>query len=155
MPRQLWFLRHGEAEHHDARPDFERRLTGRGEEQSRAAGRALTALELEFQLVFTSPRVRALDTARLACEALDREPLVDHRLGDGFAADDALELARAAGTDRRVLFVGHNPALAQIVHDLTGGRVEMKKGGVAGVRLHGRRGELIVLMRPRELDRIG
>jgi phosphohistidine phosphatase len=41
------------------------------------------------------------------------------------------------------------------VHDLTGGRIHLKKGGVAAVRLDGTRGELIVLMRPRELDRIG
>ena len=155
MARQLWFLRHGEAEPHDARPDTERRLTGRGEDQSRAAGRALAALGLEFQLVVSSPRVRALDTARLACEALRGEPVIEDRLGDGFDADDALELAYAAGADKRVLFVGHNPHLPQIVHELTGSRLELKKGGVAGVRLRGRRGELIVLLRPRELDRIG
>ena len=155
MAPQLWFLRHGEAEPHDARPDAERRLTARGEDQSRAAGRALVALGLEFQLVVSSPRVRALDTARLACGALRGEPVVEDRLGDGFDADDALELAFAAGADKRVLFVGHNPHLPQVVHDLTGCRLELKKGGVAGVRLRGRRGELIVLLRPRELDRIG
>ena len=155
MARQLWFLRHGEAEPHDARPDAERRLTARGEDQSRAAGRALVVLGLEFQLVVSSPRVRALDTARLACDGLRCEPVVEDCLGDGFDADDALELAFATGADKRVLFVGHNPHLPQIVHDLTGCRLELKKGGVAGVRLHGRHGELIVLLRPRELDRIG
>lgn len=154
MASQLWFLRHGEAEPHDARPDAERRLTERGERQSRAAGRALAALELEFQLVVTSPRVRANDTAVLACESLGCEPVVDERLSGGFELDDALELAHAAGDDKRVLFVGHNPDFPQILLDLTGGRVEMKKGAVAGVRVRGRRGELIVLLRPRELDRI-
>jgi phosphohistidine phosphatase len=154
MAQQLWFLRHGEAEPHDARPDFDRRLTERGEQQSRSAGRALAALELSFQLVVTSPRVRALDTARLACEALGCEPVVDDRLADGFDVDDALELAAAAGEAKRVLFVGHNPDFVQIVADLTGGTIDLKKGGIAAVRRHGRRGELIVLMRPRELDRI-
>jgi phosphohistidine phosphatase len=154
MAQQLWFLRHGEAEPHDARPDFDRRLTKRGEEQSRSAGRALAALELSFQLVVTSPRVRALDTARLACEALGCEPIVDDRLSSGFDVEDALELAEAAGEAKRVLFVGHNPDFVQIVGDLTGGTIDLKKGGVAAVRRHGRRGELIVLVRPRELDRI-
>lgn len=155
MARQLWFLRHGEAEPHDARPDHDRRLTKRGEEQSRAAGRALAALELPFQLVVASPRVRAYDTARFACEALDCEPVADDRLSDGFDARDALELARAAGDDKRVLFVGHNPDFPQIVHDLTGARIDLKKGGIAAVRMRGQRGELIVVLRPRELDRIG
>src|SRR6476469_9370326 len=102
MATQLWFLRHGEAEPHDARPDNERRLTARGEEQSRAAGRALAALELTFQLAVTSPRVRALDTLRLACESLHCEPVIHEPLSRGFDADDAIELAHAAGADKRV-----------------------------------------------------
>ncbi len=154
MAQQLWFLRHGEAEPHGARPDHERRLTPRGEEQSRAAGRALVALELNFQLVVTSPRVRALDTARLACEALDGEPIVDDALSGGFDVHAALELAAAAGEHRRVLFVGHNPDFVEIVGDLTGAAIELKKGGIAGVRRSGHRGDLIALLRPREIDRI-
>jgi phosphohistidine phosphatase len=152
MAQQLWFLRHGEAEPHDARPDVDRRLTERGEEQSRIAGRALVNLGLAFQLVVTSPRIRALDTARLACQELGCDFVVDDALSSGFELDDALALGHAAGEYKRVLFVGHNPDFVQVVHDLTGGEVEMKKGGVAGVRMRGqRRGELLVLLRPREL----
>jgi phosphohistidine phosphatase len=157
MAQQLWFLRHGEAEPHDAAPDADRQLTERGEEQSRAAGRALAAMEMSFQLVLSSPRVRALDTARLACEELDLEQIViEDALSSGFELDDALELARAAGEDKRVLFVGHNPDFEQVVHDLTGASVDLKKGGIAGVRMQGsRRGELLALLRPREITLIG
>jgi len=156
MPEHLWFLRHGEAEPHDARPDERRVLTPRGEAQARAAGRALATLELTFQHVASSPRVRALDTARLACASLgDRQPVVHGELGSDFGADQALEIASAAGTDKRVLVVGHNPDFEQVLHDLTGARVALKKGGIAGVRLQGRRGTLIVLLRPREIDRLG
>ena len=154
MAEQLWFLRHGEAEPHDARPDDKRRLTPRGEEQSRAAGRALISLELRFQLAVTSPLVRARDTLRLAAESLQCEVVEDKALGKGFDADDAIELARAAGTDKRVLLVGHNPDFDQILHDLTGARVHLKKGGIAAVRLEGRRGTLLVVLRPREIARI-
>jgi phosphohistidine phosphatase len=156
VAQQLWFLRHGEAEPHDARPDEDRRLTERGEEQSRAAGRALAALGISFQLVLSSPRVRALDTARLACEELGHERVViDQSLSSGFSVDDALELAAAAGPDKRVLFIGHNPDFVQVVHDLTGGDADIKKGGIAAVRMRGaRRGELIVLLRPREISLI-
>ena len=152
MARQLWLLRHGEAEPHDARSDDERRLTARGEDQSRAAGTALAAMEIVFQAVYTSPKVRARDTARLACAALDAEPLEHAPLREGFSADDALELLHA---DERTLVVGHEPDFSQVVHDLTGARIDLKKGGVAGVRMDGARGELIALLRPRELDRIG
>jgi phosphohistidine phosphatase len=152
MARQLWLLRHGEAEPHDSAPDDDRRLTSRGEDQARGAGRALAALEVVFQAAYTSPKVRARDTARLACEALGIEPLEHAPLRDGFTADDALELLHA---DERVLVVGHEPDLSQVVHDLSGARIDLKKGGVAGVRMDGGSGELVVLLRPRELDRIG
>ena len=39
-----------------------------------------------------------------------------------------------------------------MVFDLIGGRIDLKKGGVAAVRLDGTRAELIVLLRPRELE---
>jgi phosphohistidine phosphatase len=38
-----------------------------------------------------------------------------------------------------------------VAGELTGGMVDLKKGGLAVVRLEGARGELVVLMRPREL----
>jgi phosphohistidine phosphatase len=152
MAQQLWLLRHGEAEPHDARPDAERRLTARGERQAKAAGAALARLGIEFALVLTSPRVRALDTARLACESLGVEPVVHEPLSGGFDREDALEVMAGQDADARVLIVGHEPDFSQVVQDLTGGTVDLKKGGVAAVRVDGSRGELIVLLRPRELE---
>jgi phosphohistidine phosphatase len=155
MARQLWLLRHGEAEPHDARPDAERRLTERGAEQARAAGRALARLELPVHLAFTSPKVRARDTAELACAELGVRPMVHEALAGGFDRDDALALLEAAEGDQRVLVVGHNPDLEQVLHDLTGAHVELRKGAVAGVRQPGRGpGELMTLLQPRELARI-
>ncbi len=151
MAAQLWLLRHGEAVPHDAADDdADRPLTERGRDQSRAAGRALAELELVFHAVYTSPKVRALGTARLACEALGAEPIVHEPLRQGFSAADARELL-LADDDGRILVVGHNPDFVEVVHDLTGGRIELKKGGVAGVRGD----DLIALLRPRELDRLG
>jgi phosphohistidine phosphatase len=155
MAQQLWLLRHGEAVPHDsAADDADRELTERGRDQARAAGRALAALEVAVHLCFTSPKLRARQTADLACADLGVEPLDDSSLAEGFDGRAALELMAAAGDDQRVLVVGHEPDFSQVVYDLTGGRVDFKKGGVAGVRLDGSRGELIVLLRPRETDRI-
>jgi phosphohistidine phosphatase len=155
MAQQLWLLRHGEAEPHDAKPDPQRKLTERGRDQSRDAGRALKALGVEVHLCFTSPKVRARETAELACAELGIEPVDADELAEGFDGREALALMAAAGEDQRVLVVGHEPDFSQVVYDLTGGRVDMKKGGVAGVRLDGSRGELIALLRPRETARIG
>lgn len=152
MAQQLWLLRHGEAEPHDTRPDPERRLTPRGKRQAIAAGRTLRALGVEFAAVLTSPRVRAADTARLACESLGIEPVVHEPLSGDFDADDARTLMAEQDANARVLLVGHEPDFSQVVFDLTGGRIDLKKGGVAAVRLDRTRAELFVLLRPRELE---
>jgi phosphohistidine phosphatase len=154
MAKQLWFLRHGDAEPHGARPDFDRRLTEKGERQSKTAGAALKRLGVEFHIVFTSPRIRALDTAKLACESLGCEPVVHEPLSGGFDADDAIELVEGLDEDGCILVVGHEPDFTQTIRDLTGGRTEMKKGGVAAVRVERRTGTLLMLMRPAELRAI-
>jgi phosphohistidine phosphatase len=65
------------------------------------------------------------------------------------------ELLAEHGDGARILVVGHNPSFEQVVHDLSGGRVDFKKGGVAALRVTGGvRGELLALLRPRELESI-
>jgi phosphohistidine phosphatase len=154
MAPQLWLLRHGEAVPHDSKPDDERELTPRGRAQSETAGRALAKLGVEFAACYTSPKLRALETARLACRALNIEPAIAQSLGGRFDRDDALEVLRAHGPEDRVLVVGHEPNFSQVVLDFTGGRVDFKKGGVAAIRVERTAGELIVLLRPRELEAI-
>src|SRR3954463_572931 len=104
MAQQLWLLRPGEAVPHDsAADDADRELTDRGRDQSRTAGRALSALEVEVHLCFTSPKVRARQTAELACDSLGVEPVDDDSLAEGFDGEAALDLMRMAGADQRVL----------------------------------------------------
>ena len=153
--QQLWLLRHGEAVPHESKPDFDRELTARGERQAAAAGEAFARLGLEFAACFTSPLVRARDTAALACERLNVTPDARDAVGKEFDTDAARELLAEREDGGRVLVVGHNPAFEQIVHDLTGARVDFKKGGVAAVRIAGTQAELIVLLRPRELESLG
>ena len=152
MAPQLWLLRHGEAVPHDSKPDDSRELTARGERQALAAGAALARLGLEFSACYTSPKVRARDTAALACRSLNVEHVEHEPVAEGFDRDDAIELVYAHGDDAKVLVVGHEPDFSQVVHDLTGGRVDFKKGGVAAVRVARGGGELLVLLRPRELE---
>src|SRR3954469_14686974 len=148
MPPQLWLLRHGEAVPHDSKPDDDRELTARGERQAQSAGAGLARLGVEFAACYTSPKVRARDTARLACEPLNIEPEEDDQLANGFDSDHARELLLAHDDDARVLVVGHEPSFSRVVFDLTGARVDFKKGGIAAVRMESGRGELLVLLRP-------
>jgi phosphohistidine phosphatase len=140
----LWLLRHGDAA--EGSPDAERPLTDKGEKQARVAGEALAALGAKMDACLTSPRVRAAETARLACEPLGIEPQLEPKLAGGPFDAEAL----AAGLGDNVLLVGHDPDFSMAVHALTGAQVRMKKGGLAGVE----KGELKVLLRPDELNAI-
>ncbi|MCW3031837.1 MAG: phosphohistidine phosphatase [Solirubrobacterales bacterium] len=155
MARQLWLLRHAEAEPHGSREDSARRLTERGEQQARAAGIAIARLGVQFDAVLYSPKVRAAQTAELAAESWDesqREVMREYPpLTGGFDASQALDVLSGLGAEARVLLIGHEPDLSMVVGALAGGRVDLKKGGLAALRLDGPGAELAVLMRPREL----
>lgn len=156
MARQLWLLRHAEAEPRGTRPDCERRLTRRGEQQARAAGAAIARMEVAFDGVLFSPKLRARATAELAAERWSerqRALLSEHpQLAEGFGVSQALDaLAALPAQEGRLLLVGHEPDLSMTVAGLTGGRIDLKKGGLAVVRLEGAGGELLILARPREL----
>jgi phosphohistidine phosphatase len=138
----IWLLRHGDAE--DGSPDEQRKLTKKGEKQARAAGAALAALGVEPAACISSPRVRAADTAKLACERLNTEVELEDTLSGG--PFDPQELA--AGRDGDVILVGHEPDFSNAVQKLTGARVKLKKGGVAAVE----DGELHLLLRPKDLS---
>ena len=140
----LWMLRHGDAA--DGSPDAERPLTKKGEGQAGNVGRALKLLGVDLDACLTSPKVRAAETARLACEPLGIEPQFEPKLSGGPFDAEAL----AAGLGDNVLLVGHDPDFSMAVHALTGAQVRMKKGGLAGIE----KGELIVLLRPAELRAI-
>jgi phosphohistidine phosphatase len=182
MARQLWLLRHADAEPHGTRPDPERRLTGRGERQARLAGQALARMGVEFEQLLSSPKERALRTAKLALEAWqERTPQgpspgeleVHDPLSSGFDGRQALATIAQLEPAGRLLVVGHEPDLSGVVAQLTGARIDLKKGGLAIVRLQavapgaalsgtsgsapangrsaGAAGELVLLLRPLEL----
>jgi phosphohistidine phosphatase len=155
MAQQLWMLRHGEAVPHGSKPDAERELTPRGRRQAEAAGAALAALNEEFAACYTSPKLRARETAELACAYLNVEPVSEDSLTNGFSRLDALTLLDAHDADARVLVIGHEPSFSQVVYDFTGARVDFKKGGLVAIRAQRSRGELLMLARPKELEALG
>jgi phosphohistidine phosphatase len=150
MAIDVWLLRHGDAEPHGSRSDAQRRLTEPGRDQARAAGQALAALGLKFDVVYSSPKVRAWDTAVLACSALETDP-VEHQPLTGRVDPSEVKALLHAADSGRIMLVGHDPYLSQLVHDVTGARVRLSKGGIAGIRLLAAPGDLAVLLRPKEI----
>jgi phosphohistidine phosphatase len=137
----IYLLRHGDAEDGDG-DDAARRLTEKGERQAEAAGRALAVLEAGIDACLASPKVRAAETARIACGQLGIEVEIAEQLRGG--RFDAAALAAGRGT---VLLVGHEPDFSNAVAELTGGRVKLRKGGIACIK----GGELRELLSPQQL----
>ena len=139
----IWLLRHGAAEQ-AAEDDASRRLTVKGERQARAAGAALAELGAGIERCLASPKLRAAETARLACEPLDVEVETSEVLSGGDFDPSRLV------DERPTLLVGHEPDFSRAVEAVTGARIELKKGGIAVLD-----GPLLVaLMRPVQLRRI-
>lgn len=137
----IYLLRHGDAEEGSG-DDAARRLTTKGERRARAAGQALAAMGAEIDACLTSPKVRATDTARLACESLSLEPEPAEELRGG--PFDSLALATGRGD---VLLVGHEPDFSNELARLSGGKAKLRKGGLAIVD----GSTLTALLRPRDL----
>jgi phosphohistidine phosphatase len=140
----IYLLRHGDAEE-GVGDDAARRLTLKGERQAEAAGRALAALAAKPDVCLASPKVRAADTARLACEALELELEIAADLRGG--PFDSIALAAGRGD---VLLVGHEPDFSNEVARLTGAKVKLRKGGLAVID----GSTLVALLRPRDLAAI-
>jgi phosphohistidine phosphatase len=136
----LYFLRHGVAvdlEVGGGLSDAERPLTAEGQRKMRAIAKGMSALELSFDLVLSSPALRAWQTARIAARglnALEQLKLADC-LAPGADPKQIVEnLRRLDPALQRVLLVGHEPDLSQLVSLLVAGNTSLgvvfKKGGL-------------------------
>lgn len=146
---KLYIMRHGPAE--DCAPsgrDADRRLTPEGRDRTLAVAQAMCDEGERPNIIFTSPRVRALETAELVAELANRASmtqlgatpcLVEIRRELGMGVDQLpllIELLRAGRN--RVMIVGHEPDLSSLVTSLVGPKLSssgMAKAMVVGLKL--------------------
>jgi phosphohistidine phosphatase len=138
-PVELYLVRHAiAAERGEEWPDDDKRpLTARGVSRFKEAVEGLKKLGVEVDEIFTSPLVRATQTADLLSAGLPGKPPVKvvDALSPGHAPSSVLaQLARGARR-RRIALVGHEPGLGELAAHLIGaGRaLPFKKGGVARI----------------------
>lgn len=120
--RELWLLRHGKSDRDALGPDFDRPLKPRGRRAAQRLGDWLMERRLHPDLVITSPARRALNTAQLICDALQLHapPSLEQRLYFSGTEDIKNVLAECPSTAQRVLLVGHNPDLEDLLSELVG-----------------------------------
>lgn len=131
---KLYFIRHGKAGY-DAPTDEARPLTDVGILQAKNNGVFLKNLGIQPTKIYSSPRLRAHQTAQHIGIALNSTPEINDACNFDFSLEKALELASNYNEGDEIFFVGHNPSMSEVVTELTGAMVEMKPCAIACVQI--------------------
>ncbi|UCB56138.1 MAG: histidine phosphatase family protein [Thiotrichales bacterium] len=132
MSRTLILLRHGKSDWSTGDADFERPLKKRGRNASRQAGTWLHSHNLAPDFVITSPARRALQTAEICCETMGiRKKNIYSRKHIYLATPEELlyVLEDCPVEAKRVMLVGHNPGLEELLYFLINGQMTIPEDG--------------------------
>ena len=163
-PAELYLVRHAiAAERGDEWPDDTKRpLTKRGISRFRECVTGLRELETAVDEIFTSPLVRAKQTADILAAGMDGKPPVKilDALAPGHTAQNVMTQLAKAATRRRIALVGHEPELGELAAHLIGASraLPFRKGGVCRVDMESLRsrsaGTLIWFVGPKVLRQL-
>ena len=162
--KTLLLMRHAKSSRKDpSLPDHERPLNNRGKWDAPRMGRLVLEENLVPDLIVTSSATRAVATGEAAARASGYRGEFRNvpELYPGDSESYVRVLREIVEESRRVLVVGHNPAVERFLGELTGMAEILPSGAVAVVDLpisrwkeftQKTRGRLISVWRPRELE---
>ena len=116
--KELLLLRHGKSDWSINASDFDRPLKKRGTRNAKQIGVWLSEQQLQPDLVISSPANRALSTAEIAVSNMKLPTSsiqTDNRIYGADLDDLLLILSEIPSTTHRVMLVGHNPDLEELV----------------------------------------
>ena len=152
----IYFLRHASAGQKKLKNDDKRPLDKEGIEQCGHIGRLLSALDVQPDLVVSSPLKRAMQTASLVANELGHESRiqVEPALRPTSSYDAFRELVRHCAKLDSIIVVGHNPNLSRFLSLLISNGssdkwTEMKKGTVARVDYSAKKSTLDWMITPK------
>ncbi|MBI5060076.1 phosphohistidine phosphatase SixA [candidate division KSB1 bacterium] len=144
--------------------DDDRPLTADGIDKMKKAARGIAELAKGFDLVLTSPLIRAQETARIAAEATSSSERIGvaKELLPTATTREMYSLLMTHRALERILLVGHEPNLSRFATHLLGGTssvIEFRKGSLCRIDLTPstprESGVLIYLLPPRALRALG
>ena len=150
----------------DVENDSERQLTPKGKRQLRQTAAAMKKMGLRFDLILSSPYLRAKQTAEIVAESLKLKKQL--KFSDALAPDGSpkiliRQLNELKPAPENVLLVGHEPYLSRLISLLTTGGMDLvmdfKKGGLCKLETeklsHDRCATLVWLLTPRQMKLMG
>ena len=156
----VYFLRHASAGEHlaNAKKDEKRALDKEGIEQCGYIGRALVALDVQVDVIISSPLKRSTQTASLVGNELGYEGKLqlDAGLRPEAGLADFRKILEKYARQEAVMVVGHNPNLSQFLGSVISdsgceASLELKKGAVAKVEMRRSSGTLQWCVTPKVL----
>ena len=157
---KLFILRHGiAAERGGFTHDSERTLTSEGEEEMERVAKGMQKLGLEFDLILSSPYVRARQTAEIVADRFKMKvKFTDNLIPSAEAKKLLREIEADYGSARNILLASHDPFVSAFMSIMVAGSpamvVDFKKGGLCKVVCHKLTmgmGQLKWLLTPRQL----
>lgn len=137
---EIYLLRHADAGDPGAwrGPDAERPLSAKGNRQADRLAAFLAGIAFKPDAIISSPKVRASQTAEIVAQGLGMSVALDDRLAEGFGLADIGALLEEGSGPGRILLVGHDPDLSDILCQLLRTKtVPMPKGALARVDIDG------------------
>ena len=134
---ELLFVRHADAGDPLAwaGDDAQRPLSPKGRRQAERLGALLAGARSAPDALVSSPKARAAQTAEILGSALG----LDVRFHDGLAGpldlDGLTTILADSGNPERPILVGHDPDFSDLVSELVGSAVALKKGALARIDL--------------------
>lgn len=131
MPHELLLLRHAKSDWSIDMDDFSRPLKKRGRKAAKRIGRWLYEQRLIPDTILCSPAERTLMTAQRVCRQLDIDEsaiICDPRIYEA-DAQTLLTVLKTSCHEQRVLLVGHNPGLEDLLLKLTPHSVPLSANG--------------------------
>ena len=117
-------------------PDDTRPLSEKGRLQAERLGLLLADAAFDPDAIATSPKLRALDTARLVATPLGMPVRVVDALGGPLDIDSLDALLDSLGNPSRPLLVGHDPDFSELAAALVGvAELPMRKGALIRIDL--------------------
>jgi len=119
-------------------PDEVRPLSEKGRLQAERLGLLLADAEFEPDAILSSPKLRALDTARLVATPLGMPVRVVAELAGPLDIESMEALLAAHGSPRRPLLVGHDPDFSELAAAMIGvAELPLRKGTLIRIDLTG------------------
>jgi phosphohistidine phosphatase len=171
----LFILRHGYAGKRlpDPVKDIQRQLTGSGKKEVVQVAKSLKRLKVQFNYIFSSPWVRAFQTAKIIASEYKLIEQIEQyeELKPNGDKDFIYNKLKKLNIDSAILIVGHQPYLSNMISDIISNNnnmdkshnenrinIVLKKAGLSKINITSTvpklKGELSWLLTPKILKQI-